>query len=123
MHITNQYEENNELVELFKSQPNLEEYRALEVTEQVSQLFQSNPDWDKARLEDKNRAWAKFRIVKAFIRYRMEHKANGIGKNISGPNFVKLLLRGEVCREEMNLLKVGEIAFPTLRRWEKKRGN
>ena len=119
MHITDQNEVNNELAELFQDQPSSESL-TLVMPEQVSPSRQSNTEWDKARLEDKNRAWAKFRIVKAFIQYRMEHKANGIGKNISGPNFVKLLLRGEVCREEMNLLKVGEIAFPTLRRWEKK---
>jgi transposase InsO family protein len=78
----------------------------------------SHPDWDVARQEDRMRAWAKYEILMAFIKYRMEFKAKGIRYSDSGQSFVKKLNNGEICMDAMNKLKVKQIALPTLIRWE-----
>ena len=79
----------------------------------------SNPDWDRARLEDRKRAWAKYHIVKAFVKYRFEQKIKGINYDESGKCFARKLHIGEFCRDETNILKDSNIAFTTIRRWER----
>ena len=73
--------------------------------------------WKLARLEDKERAWSKFRIVKSFIAYRAEYKAKGIDYLESGPSFIKKLHNGSICLEDFQKLKTDQIALATLGTW------
>ena len=41
--------------------------------ERTTQIDPSKLKWDKARAEDKERAWLKWEIIQAFIKYRIEY--------------------------------------------------
>jgi hypothetical protein len=67
--------------------------------------------WEKARLDHKERAWAKFNILKRFIEYRIELKAKGFNYAESGGSFTKKLNQCEICFEDFIKLKVNSIAL------------
>ena len=79
---------------------------------------QSQPDWENARQEDRERATAKHEIIRSYIQYKMKQKAKGVSKEISSKKFIKMLHKGEVCINAFNKLNMGQIALPTLRKWE-----
>ena len=75
--------------------------------------------WEKARYEDKERAWLKFEITQEFIKYRIENKRKGITYNASDDSFVKKLKSGEFCREALMKLNITVLELVTLRKWER----
>jgi len=85
----------------------------------ISHIEPTHPDWDVTRTDDKDRAWAKFEITKAFTKYRTESKAQGIRMSASGEIFVSRLRRGDFCRTSFNTLKKNKIAVVTLERYER----
>ncbi|MCL2065037.1 MAG: hypothetical protein FWG98_11820 [Candidatus Cloacimonetes bacterium] len=73
--------------------------------------------WEMAREEDRQRAYAKFEIVKTFISYRMEYISKGFKYSDIGKSFMIKLKNGEVCLEAFNKLNTSKLALPTLITW------
>ena len=91
-----------------------ETYKPIAIIEEFS-----HPAWDNARLIDRERALAKFDIVKEYIIDKYEQKAKGISITQSGKSFVTKLINGLVCLESFNKLRRRHIALPTIYKWVK----
>jgi cytidine deaminase len=79
-----------------------------------------DPAWNKARTIDRERALAKFEIIRTYLMMKMEQKAKGINFSKTGESFVKNLANGLVCFEAFKTLGCKQFKLATLQSWETK---
>ena len=73
--------------------------------------------WEMAREEDRQRAYTKYEIVKAFISYRMEYISKSFKYSDIGKSFITKIHNGEICMDAFSNLHTSKLALPTLITW------
>jgi hypothetical protein len=103
-----------------------DDFLATENTERLPQLKLRNDmitkeqkDFEKRSLEDREKAWARFRIVEEYRKFKLYCKVNNVKLTAGNRSFEIKVNNREILVQEMHQLGLVSISCKTVSRWDK----